>query len=930
MQMLVLTLTSMYALILLNPARRQVSAFSTARMQWAFNMTQHIQNQSHQMLIMEQLVYCGSLYLCGSIDPNGTSSYCCAHCSCDDTCKIAGNCCLDKALEEDSVDILSRKGSSCVLPQLKPFEENGLNSDYRYQMVGLCHKTFLNETVKTKCESENFLSTNVPDLLPVTSVKTNETYINRYCANCNWEQDKDLIYWQTSFKCRSNFVFPHKPRELFNFIVNEDGCNMFYLPPDNVASFTCEVDRYMYKECNVTGAWQEFNSDVDWACRHYDNVYTHIHEYYKNVFCYICNAYFLTPPYCPMQPNPPSISTDELVSFAALFNFVDNSPKIQPSQIQNTCLIEQRFDMHKNVCREITCSPPFRYSDGVCKNAFSRVASQKYEMFLRFNKSSSYYTNCDTCPRLTPLLIREYVRSHLITMGYYGHTCGLNVLSFNKNCSQERDDTGYFVLHVEFFVREFHDPMEMARNLIDTSAFRFKSSKGASTCIELQPEVIGGRFYPPDAAEYNDYVYPSDRIYTDPYSGIQMILETDYESGYCPFKPWVSQLVTTFLCPHVNISSDDYNITINNYNRLCLDTPHRCFQPEEYILPDDLPYVLVCADKYFASEPPGYKVPKEDLGKVLVSFVSSCLSVLCLIITMVTYTLFPVLRTLPGLYTMALCATLIVAHTLFTFGAGAVNIKILCEVFGIVIHLTMLASVFLMNVCSIHMFRVFNHLDRQYVLTVEEKRRHFVISLVYSYGASAVFVLGRIVYSVVTTGMLGYGIRICFINNTNALLFSFTLPVMVLVLANIVMFIMVVIKVSRLPNMSTSSSCRHQQKRFLVYVKLSSLTGVAWLFGFIAEISNQDVFVYLFIILLAGQGVFIMLSFICNKRVYNLYAAYKERSSSQTTSTDHTILSNSSKSRIPHTKETASSKVDHDLQNLHVRQTPNFESSTKL
>ncbi|XP_021364539.1 uncharacterized protein LOC110457539 [Mizuhopecten yessoensis] len=50
------------------------------------------------------------------------------------------------------------------------------------------------------------------------------------------------------------------------------------------------------------------------------------------------------------------------------------------------------------------------------------------------------------------------------------------------------------------------------------------------------------------------------------------------------------------------------------------------------------------------------------------------------------------------------------------------------------------------------------------------------------------------------------------------------------------------IKVSQLPDMSRSSTCRHHQKRFVIYIKLSSLTGLAWLFGFIAEISHSDIF----------------------------------------------------------------------------------------
>ncbi|XP_069128563.1 uncharacterized protein [Argopecten irradians] len=881
-------------------------------MQWAFNMTQHMQNQSHQMLAMEQLLYCGSQRLCSiGIANNTTVGFsCCAPCSCDDTCIMSGSCCLDKALEEDSLDILSRKGSSCVLPQLKPFEENGVNTNQHFLMIGLCPTTFLDESVKIKCESDNISRNDVTDFIPVSSVKTNETYRYKHCAFCNWEKDKDLLYWQTSFACQgSGRVFPNKAEELFRYILNEDNCNLFYQPPDDVSPLQCMDQSLMYTTCNVTGLWREYNSDVEWACRHYDNTYEHNYQYYKNIFCYICNTNDTTIPSC-FWDFSYSGESDRLIgidgitgitSFAALFNFIEDPPAEERPDVIQLCDPNFQFDTYKNVCREITCSPPFLYNDGVCQNAFSRVASQKYEMFLRFNKSASYYTNCDICPRLTPVLIQEYLRSHLITKGYYQYTCGLNVLSFNDSCFLgKEDDAGYLIIHVELLINDFHDPMKVAKTFLNASAFHVESSSGPSLCVDFVPKVLGGTFYERET-EYLTNV-PK---YRDPSTGDPMNFHSFYWLGQCPSRPWMSRLIPAFVCPHVNISLTGYNLT-QYPNELCLDIPDTCFQPEDYILSEDMSSVLVCGNKYFSIHSTDPTISDQvSAAKVLVSFVFSCLSVLCLIITMVTYTLFPVLRTLPGLYTMALCATLIVAHTLFTFGGAAVNIKILCEVFGIIIHLTMLASVFLMNVCSVHMFRVFNHLERQYSLTGEEKRRHFVISIVYSYGASAIFVLGRIVYSVVTTGMSGYGIRICFINNTNALMLSFTLPVMALVLANIIMFIVVVIRVSRLPNMSNSSSRRHHQKRFLIYVKLSSLTGVAWLFGFIAEISNHEVFVYLFIILLAGQGVFIMLSFIFNKRVYKLYATYTKRGSSRTSSRTHAILDNSL------SNYTTSSKTEH-------------------
>ena len=48
------------------------------------------------------------------------------------------------------------------------------------------------------------------------------------------------------------------------------------------------VHHYMYKigRCNVTGLWDEYDADIEWACEHLHLTYK---WRFKNVFCYICN-----------------------------------------------------------------------------------------------------------------------------------------------------------------------------------------------------------------------------------------------------------------------------------------------------------------------------------------------------------------------------------------------------------------------------------------------------------------------------------------------------------------------------------------------------------------------------------------------------------------------------------------------------------------
>jgi hypothetical protein len=56
----------------------------------------------------------------------------------------------------------------------------------------------------------------------------------------------------------------------------------------------------------------------------------------------------------------------------------------------------------------------------------------------------------------------------------------------------------------------------------------------------------------------------------------------------------------------------------------------------------------------------------------------------------------------------------------------------------------------------------------------------------------------------------------------------------------------------------------------LIFAKLSTITGATWIFGLLYAWTNMVVFSYMFIVLNAGQGVFIMFAFIFNRRVFQM------------------------------------------------------------
>lgn len=119
-----------------------------------------------------------------------------------------------------------------------------------------------------------------------------------------------------------------------------------------------------------------------------------------------------------------------------------------------------------------------------------------------------------------------------------------------------------------------------------------------------------------------------------------------------------------------------------------------------------------------------------------------------------------------------------------------------------------------------------------------------------------------------------YATQICWMNNKNATALFFLLPVGALILENFFFFVMTVhgIRTNQLDQQTSKQNCsgtsvkfaesqedkkwtRHKNKvYFIIYLKLSVLMGLTWLFGFLAAFLKLNFLWYPFIILNSLQA----------------------------------------------------------------------------
>ena len=246
------------------------------------------------------------------------------------------------------------------------------------------------------------------------------------------------------------------------------------------------------------------------------------------------------------------------------------------------------------------------------------------------------------------------------------------------------------------------------------------------------------------------------------------------------------------------------------------------------------------------------------MGLVVTSHICLGISALCLILTLTTYCLFPVLRTLPGKSTMCLVTTLLLTITLFNAGGFVQESSVECQSIGVATHFFLLSTFVWMLLCSAHMYIVFNNIMEHPAATKDDTTRKFKAYITLSIAIPALIVTATVVANCYLTDSsnstfddklpnatkndpeeiesvfsrcqskskvrIGYGHGICYLSNKLSLLIAGVLPIVAMCAANLVIFILTLLAFRRLS--VQEKAARHEARsHLLIYLKLSTLTG---------------------------------------------------------------------------------------------------------
>lgn len=811
-------------------------------------------------------------------------------CSCDDNCYKSASCCPDAAYFQRRV---------CSAAYIKHRSDDRFLTSY-YFMIRKCPINYRYPSIKLKCE-KNF---NV-DLLniPVINIQTQETYFNIYCYICHNQQEPnyqnltDIMVWNVSLVC-PNLFFPALKPSISAVLqtASEKDCSLHYSTTYLVDS--CELtDRWTIDICNQTGVVKSLSESVRFMCESMNGnlMANSQNSMYKNPICDLCNSEIFEEPIsnCYMQDLDFSnsdkyncengnldvhsypfknkycktcntlyisydlsyqINIDKVVSevdyieqpllpsLRNLFGMSDTS-KEHPTRQITGCSRSEFKDTYTNKCRRLLCSRGKLLMNDTCSYFVPYAIEAQYNVALRvLMHSNSTRTNLRyVIANLQEILQKEIKEGDLYIEDKYVYS--------NLSCTDLVGlSTEICLIYIRIKVQNKQFPINRNRLEMHLLGLTNITVKFEGVVLEFQ-QSLEAWFLP--IHDHQKKINSKECF----------MKNTSASSKYS------YNINNLLVCKQIKLEPDEY-VPSEDYSSIYVKSVENRYNLNEFVNENN-GGVRICAESYKRKKKvyfPSDQKRNIKVGLMVVTYICTILSLLCLLATILIYSFFPVLRTVPGKNTMCYAFSLFLAQLFFIIQAYITN-EIACAWIGGFTHYFWLTVFTCTNTCCFHMFRLFvrnalNHGD------VSADRKLFIKYCMASFLLPLLPVALNILlaHTNIKSIQFGYGGSKCFLLGHKALIIMFILPIFLQIIFNIVMFSITFHYIRNTPKVQSTQD-RHD---FTIFMKLFLMTGVSWLFMIVDGFFNVSPFTFLATIVNGAQGVIIFVSFICNKRVFKL------------------------------------------------------------
>ena len=260
-------------------------------------------------------------------------------------------------------------------------------------------------------------------------------------------------------------------------------------------------------------------------------------------------------------------------------------------------------------------------------------------------------------------------------------------------CYQKLD---YYDVELHFQIIQYHS----LSGILD----RYKNMKEADLVLKLGEGE--------DAYRY--HIKPQTFENIDHEIGVSMQQNVTSYKNNCSRKAERIVLSQQSECAFIELKLTDYD-WVTEGNRFYLNSSrYVALNETQFKFGPNKTSILVCSGVYRNIFPVMDTLTKIEGPETfdfanIVSVLCVSASLLCLLTALVTFCVFSSLRSLPGKNNMSLSGTLFGAQTSYLIGSYGQfeQDAVVCIIVGLFTHFLWLMSIFWMNVCTFHVFRVF-------------------------------------------------------------------------------------------------------------------------------------------------------------------------------------------------------------------------------
>ncbi|XP_050519507.1 latrophilin Cirl isoform X1 [Diabrotica virgifera virgifera] len=258
-----------------------------------------------------------------------------------------------------------------------------------------------------------------------------------------------------------------------------------------------------------------------------------------------------------------------------------------------------------------------------------------------------------------------------------------------------------------------------------------------------------------------------------------------------------------------------------------------------------------------------------EIALQVITYVGCIISIICLVLAIITFQLFRGLKSDRTTIHCNLCICLLIAEVIFLFGISQTENRIVCGVIAGFLQYFFLCAFFWMFFEGFQLYVMLIE-----VFEVEKSRMRWYYCIAYGLPFLIIFI-SAVIYP------QGYGTyRHCWLQTDNYFIFSFVVPVAVIISLNVIFLIMAIVMMCK--HSSNTVSMKNKEHSRLastsgkeenaLHIKIKAhfawlkgafilvfLLGLTWTFGFLYLNKESVAMAYIFAILNSLQGFFIFL-----------------------------------------------------------------------